>query len=320
MWLLLRFASDRWWLATVILFGPRMLLALPLAVLLPATAILWRRSLWPLLASLVLLVGPVMGFCLPFGKLAVDNAPTLRLLTYNVEGDQVDGERLVSLVKQVDAEVVTLQECSGDLKIPWPAGWHVERAGQLIVASRYPLESVTISHRTYPFSPWPAVNGIHATLSTPCGPVGVCCVHLMSPREGLAEVLDRHTVINSARSGHLASQLVIRRLESKTVSNWLRGFEGPLIVAGDFNMPVDSGIFREYWSDRPDAFSAVGLGFGYTKYEPLLAGAYGIRIDHVLTDVGSRAVRCWVGPDIGSDHRPVLADVEVYDLNASARR
>ena len=38
VWLLLRFGGDRWWLATVMLFGPRWVYGLPLLLLVPAAA------------------------------------------------------------------------------------------------------------------------------------------------------------------------------------------------------------------------------------------------------------------------------------------
>ena len=34
-----------------------------------------------------------------------------------------------------------------------------------------------------------------------------------------------------------------------------------------------------------------------------------VRIDHVLAGKGWNCVRCWVGPNVGSPHRPVLADL-----------
>ena len=38
---------------------------------------------------------------------------------------------------------------------------------------------------------------------------------------------------------------------------------------------------------------------------------FGVRIDHVLTGDGWRCRRCWVGPDVGSDHLPLLADLSL---------
>ncbi len=68
VWLLLRLGGDRWWFATLILFGPRWLCAVPLAALVPAAALVRRRLLWPLTAAAVVAVGPIMGFCLPWAR------------------------------------------------------------------------------------------------------------------------------------------------------------------------------------------------------------------------------------------------------------
>src|SRR6516165_8233628 len=51
MWLVLYFYGDSWWLATIMLFGPRWVCGLPLAVLVPAATIWRRRLLWPLAVS-----------------------------------------------------------------------------------------------------------------------------------------------------------------------------------------------------------------------------------------------------------------------------
>jgi endonuclease/exonuclease/phosphatase (EEP) superfamily protein YafD len=34
---------------------------------------------------------------------------------------------------------------------------------------------------------------------------------------------------------------------------------------------------------------------------------FGIPIDHVLGNGGIRVVEAWAGPDVGSDHRPLIA-------------
>jgi endonuclease/exonuclease/phosphatase (EEP) superfamily protein YafD len=39
----------------------------------------------------------------------------------------------------------------------------------------------------------------------------------------------------------------------------------------------------------------------------------GVRIDHILAGHGWRCRRCWVGPNIGSAHRPVIADLYLSD-------
>ena len=48
VWLVIRLAGDRWWLATLMLFGPRWVYATPALVLLPLALALRRRLLWPI--------------------------------------------------------------------------------------------------------------------------------------------------------------------------------------------------------------------------------------------------------------------------------
>ena len=92
------------------------------------------------------------------------------------------------------------------------------------------------------------------------------------------------------------------------MKQWIGRFSEALIIAGDFNMPTDSAIYRQYWSRYSNAFSTCGFGFGHTKQSVIRGLHYGLRIDHVLTDPFWRCRRCWVGPDLGSDHLPVIAD------------
>jgi endonuclease/exonuclease/phosphatase (EEP) superfamily protein YafD len=80
-----------------------------------------------------------------------------------------------------------------------------------------------------------------------------------------------------------------------------------VIVLGDFNMPPDSAIYRQFWSDFSNAISSAGFGFGSTHFTHRTA----VRIDHVLAGPGWRFRRAWVGPFVGSAHRPVVADVDV---------
>src|SRR6478672_2044357 len=58
LWALLH-AGDLWWPATLLMFSPRWLLALPPALLAPAAAAFRRRSLGVLLLTLLLVGGPV---------------------------------------------------------------------------------------------------------------------------------------------------------------------------------------------------------------------------------------------------------------------
>jgi endonuclease/exonuclease/phosphatase family metal-dependent hydrolase len=79
---------------------------------------------------------------------------------------------------------------------------------------------------------------------------------------------------------------------------------------GDFNMPTDSGIYQQFWSDFQDAHSKAGFGLGSTKKTRW----FGIRIDHILAGSEWKILRSWVAtPAQGSDHAPLVADLRLRD-------
>jgi vancomycin resistance protein VanJ len=79
----------------------------------------------------------------------------------------------------------------------------------------------------------------------------------------------------------------------------------PLLVAGDFNMPSDNSSMASLRSFLRFGFEEVGWGYGYTKP----SSAPWFRIDHILASPHWTFSRCWVGPDLGSDHLPILAEL-----------
>jgi endonuclease/exonuclease/phosphatase (EEP) superfamily protein YafD len=136
-------------------------------------------------------------------------------------------------------------------------------------------------------------------LLTPAGVVEFVNVHLASPREGLDPFI---------RQGHvsgLRASLTERWNESAAVERWLGDPVDPRLIAGDFNLPADSAIFRRHWGRYTDCFSTAGWGWGWTKYTRW----FGARIDHVLAGPGWACPHCVVGPDVGSDHRPLVAEL-----------
>ncbi len=315
VWLLLRLAGDRWWFATLLLYGPRWIYALPLAVLVPA-ALLWRRAaLWPLALAGLIVAGPIMGLCIPWRKLisappAADR-PRLRVLSFNVRRFAPSPEAYQDLLLRLKPDVIAIQEHAGwtRTKAKWklPDTWNVHQAGELMVASRYPILRVEVSRCDLGSGP-PVINGIYCVLDTPQGEVGFCCLHLDTPRRGLSLVLNRGdpdlSMVQPAEQ-----RIEGRRQESADVARWLRSFPQPKIIAGDFNMTTDSTIYREAWSGYRNAFDTAGFGYGHTKITVIRRRSYGLRIDHILADEHWQPVDCWVGPDIGSDHLPLIADL-----------
>jgi endonuclease/exonuclease/phosphatase (EEP) superfamily protein YafD len=101
---------------------------------------------------------------------------------------------------------------------------------------------------------------------------------------------------------------VLQHQDITTLTQFMAARKLPLIVAGDFNMTP--------WTDQLQRFTeATGLSrynkFIFTwpmrwrKYPfvPLFA------IDHVFASEAFAKISAWGGPRLGSDHRPVIADI-----------
>jgi vancomycin resistance protein VanJ len=306
---LMRVGGDRWWFPTMMVFGPRWLIALPLGLLLPLTVLTRRRLLLPVLTAAAMVFGPIMGGALPWGRFAAPTGPVIRVLTCNVKGHYDHNRSLEELIRTTAPDIIALQGCWGSVGIRWPQGWHVHQEGELLVASRFSLRRMSCAIPRFPPKYWPRAVLVSCTEADPQRDFCLCVLHLQSPHEGIAKMLDRHTVLKPSESSMLEEQIEDRWQETKEVTHWLGQCDKPLIVAGDFNMPPDSVIYRNFWSSYENAFTAAGLGFGYTEWPRLRRLPIGIRIDHVLTGRGWRPVRCWVGPDVGSDHLPLIADL-----------
>lgn len=85
----------------------------------------------------------------------------------------------------------------------------------------------------------------------------------------------------------------------------------PVVVMGDFNDRPISVVDRHLRRHFTDAFRAAGKRWGPT----FKAGPVPLRLDHIYLSDRIRVLDCWVRNDeltrVASDHRPVVASVEV---------
>lgn len=301
-WLSLRIGGDRWWPTTMLLFGPRWMAMLPLAVLLPTTAMRRRRGLPVLMGAAIVAIGPIAGVRIPWRRLMPAAAPSysLRLVTCNCAGSLLRPGELRDLITQVRPDVVILQEhrFTSEAEARWRSeGWETRSGERICLLSRLPIIAYERLGRSD--LDGQAVVARHELL-TPIGGVQVFGLQLTSPREGL------EAVRYGGWSGGAALQANIeqRTAVAAQAGRWISQYGGPLLIAGDFNMPVDGVIYRRNFSGYVNGFDQAGLGIGNTRFIPRL----GFRVDHMLGSPGWTCRSCWVGPDVGSDHRPLIAD------------
>jgi endonuclease/exonuclease/phosphatase (EEP) superfamily protein YafD len=286
------------------MFAPRWLCGLPLLGLVPCVLLLRRwRMLVPVGLAAVIIAGPVTGLCLPWRTLLspAPSGPRLRVLTCNLHGSAaVDPVRLEAAILESGADVVALQEwpeAEASTLGTWP-GWYRHVTPHLFLASQFPIREVT-DFGLDSYGPEASVS--RYDLETPEGLVHFFSLHLASPRDGIYET------IHENRKGPAAviANIDRRRQQSEYVARQTAALEGRVVLAGDFNTPPESAIFREVWGDYADAFSTAGWGWGYTFFGARTM----VRIDHVLASKDWTCDRCRVGSDVGSPHRPVVAEL-----------
>jgi endonuclease/exonuclease/phosphatase (EEP) superfamily protein YafD len=129
-------------------------------------------------------------------------------------------------------------------------------------------------------------------------------MHLETPREGL-EMLREGRLGEGSET--IRRQSFLRGIELRRAERFTRELEGPRVVLGDFNTPVESRTYEEEWGDWTNAFSKAGQGFGWTR----LSGWVRARIDHVLVDDAWTVVDAFPGADVGSDHLPMIARIRL---------
>jgi endonuclease/exonuclease/phosphatase (EEP) superfamily protein YafD len=298
MWLLLRYAGDRSWVGAVITFSPRWIWLVPAPPLLFAIPRYNRRSVLNLLCAVFVAVFPVMGFHIPWrvANSAIDSGPSIRVMTCNVHGLGLHPDLLAESIAALKPDIVLLQEWTPpyDAPIFAGAGWTFVTNGEMCLASRFPVQ---------PYGEIEDTASVRYTVKTPIGNISVINVHFASPHFPL-----RDTVLGM-RSGRIDLQdnIALRQRESRSISDVVRAMNGPVIVAGDFNLCPDSPIFRDNFDSLPDAFARCGFGFGWTYHNRWTAS----RIDHILTAGGLISRVCWVGDGVGSPHRPLVADLAI---------
>ncbi len=298
-----QYLGDRSALGTLAMFAPRHLTPLPwLPVIVLALFASWRLALLAVAGLLATLFG-VSGFVAP--RPAGGEAPTLRVVAYNTDARSELANRLAADVLAWDADVIAMIDCTNPVRqaaarIP---DYTLTLAPFACLLTRYPV----VRHVYMPPAVGRQLQRVGASrggrvhrvdLDVRGEEVSVYIVHLETPRSALW----------AARNFDL-SQLEfnadLRSADSNIASSVVDRSSPNLLVLGDFNLTVESAIYRRDWGDLTNAFSSTGGGFGHTMF----AGKHRIRIDHVLSGPAWQPVRTRVLHGYPSEHQPVVVEL-----------
>jgi endonuclease/exonuclease/phosphatase (EEP) superfamily protein YafD len=312
--------GERWWATAVALYLPRVGFAVPLPVLVIAV---WLagvpRSTWAPLAASVPLLFWLGGFVMPWPVHADPGAPSLRVMSYNVNAERAGDAAILEQVDKYSPDVLILVEHSSttiaaQLESRYPS---VRAETQFVVASRFPVQSSFDPEKLQYYARQRSPRWLEEVLSTPLGPIAVYAVHPMSPRDGINAVRGLGILhkIKAAMGLSFASQDIVaynsglRTIQTADFSAMARQEKVPVVIGGDTNLPGLSYLVHHFLSDYQDGFTKAGWGFGYThpvggKHPPWM------RIDRIMASDELRFVHFEVGCGLASDHACVIADLQ----------
>ncbi|HXG77785.1 MAG TPA: endonuclease/exonuclease/phosphatase family protein [Methyloceanibacter sp.] len=253
-----------------------------------------RAGDWRLILTATALIAINAATTLATLQGAADAAPAgseraLRVLTFNLWRGNSRIEDVAKFLAEADADAVVLQEVTrehGDvlrarLKAAYP---HNAGDQHLIILSKHPILAEGQIDRPG-FPPWSALMLRWVRIEVEGTAVEIAGVHLARPFYPTLQEEDLERLIAFALDHN-----------------------GPLILAGDFNMTP--------WTEKLNRLiRTTGLRryntFHFTwplkrKSLPLVPF---VTIDNVLASPDFAKIATRVGPSLGSDHRPVIADL-----------
>lgn len=303
--LLLNRLGDVWWPATILLFLGRWPWLVPgLPLLLLALLLEHRRAAVITLAGGAVGLFGILQFSAGGGRLVAnaDGASQIRVITYNIGGNVVAPENLVAMMLDWEPNILAMQEC-GDLSIRMLRNLpgYFSDIGLTCLFTRYPIVRIDSLRREAFANAGGAAWVKRYRLKGPDGEFDFTNLHLDTPRKAFEALMDGE----DDATGTIRDKTELRNLESRLARRWVDLGPGPRLVAGDFNMPSESAIYRRHWGSMTNGFSRAGRGFGYSRR----AGWIQLRIDHVLADDAWTIQSARLLEDYGSDHLPMLVDV-----------
>ena len=239
---------------------------------------------------------PVLLLFLPHESRAAQHASEpahLRILQSNILTSNTNSPALLTLIAQEQPDVVVLQEPD--------ERWLRELAP---LTNDYPVTAALARDDNFGAAIYCKTNALTANIFLLSDPEGAPSSLARIRMNGKSlTVVGTHTLAPYNRAMWQGRNSFTREL-----AQVLRKVDGPLVVTGDFNNTPWSAHFQAFLRDSGLQDSAQGLGpqpTWPTTNIPLMR----IPLDHCFHSGDVRILAKRSGPDIGSDHLPLIIDV-----------
>ncbi|MEM9119337.1 MAG: endonuclease/exonuclease/phosphatase family protein [Cyanobacteria bacterium P01_F01_bin.56] len=263
------------------------------------------RRRWPALLGLMCvaaLTTQLLPWYWPPHFLGARDTGNLRILISNVNTKNRNFDAVLNFVQQTNPDLALFMEVDNrwieqldplTAELPYFSGEGNANNFGIVIYSRYPLTTTQLVNFAADSTP-----SITTTMTVHGQSLTVVGTHPVPP----------------VRPTYFYS----RNRQLDQLGQYLQSVEQPKIVIGDFNITMWSPYYRSF--HRQTGLKNVRDGFGLLPswptgkfyrlpawFMPLLA----IPIDHGLVSPELTVTKVQVGPNVGSDHRPVVVDLHL---------
>lgn len=234
----------------------------------------------------------------------------LRLMTWNSHVSYDHKNQLGQLLREVQPDIVTLQEASAGMRHRMSEEWIDQypyqvssRYGSLLTISRYPLSEPNIDRLLQ--------IGCRCLISSVTWQgQSITLINIHIPRPNVYYAVLRRNLPT------------ITRYDNKNQEHYftvlfklLNQIEGPVLLQGDLNTTERQPNYKQLRQLLNDSFAEAGWLMGYT-YPHVESRAPSwlipiIQIDHIMHSDSFVAHAAWTGALSGSDHKYVIADLRL---------
>ena len=247
------------------------------------------------LAVLLANLYPVWPYLSGIGRAEAEQPPSLRVMAFNLHNKHADLASIEAYLARKQPDLVLLTELPPDGS-DWLATLRPDYPHQALdrpvstfdvaLLSRRPIDAADFDRSISPYLPVMTARLCTAETAELAGCLTVVGLHAANPL-GASALRDQQLRLAAQKAAAVA--------------------DGSVLLLGDLNTTPWAPIFGEVLEQGRLRDSAQGFALKGTwlSRNPL----FGLPIDHVLLGEGLASGSREVGPDLGSDHYPVVMDV-----------
>lgn len=255
-----------------------------------------------------LLLLPLVFFAIGYGPRFLPRAvaaaqPIVRIMTWNILYDNAETASIVRTIQAQHPDIIAVQEFSTQDSAILGPQLRTEYPYQALAPTADGVDGMGI------FSRYPIQNSLPPALApTECSCQQVDIV-LATTTMTLFNMHPTIPILQLKRIGALpiptGFSTHLQDPSFQALLDRVANASHSVVVVGDLNTADHLPNYLRLRARLHDAFEAAGWGFGFTYPSsfPL------VRLDYILHDAAWTGEAAWIGEDVASDHRYLVADI-----------